>query len=466
MGRPDQQDQQENIRSYEIGLIEFNKCHLENQNGLIPIGLDMRNPLSKRVKIDVSLSRPKSARDEFPRLCVFGVVPFDAPVISQDAPQVLIRRSSSQVEGPFVEQVRLSSPLQAAYLPSLAQGSRLCDALSSILEAGAPEVDFILARIPGRQPWDLGEPDIVGMFVPYMNINQGSICLFPDAGGPWPRSITSDDDSTLFDERVVRLRRAMQAYALHLSDNFQIGLMDLPYSYRRMIDSDYAAEWPELFHSFQGSDIGLCSWSGSFLQLRRHGWRSPASTLAGYISSRTDLLTQSLIGHQIALGRGRNVIENRAVKLGAPAELPISPVVEQNSIVLAIDKHKSKARILSEMTCRRPMLEWSVPVLRTVKAIHQSLTRAAELFVFRPVQEIEAVALQNALELVLTPYYNLGIIAGADGSGAPEVTAAALPDYAEPMLSADLSAQIRPWCQSISLRVMVKSGSQPVIEEI
>ncbi|MBM74783.1 MAG: hypothetical protein CMK59_05235 [Proteobacteria bacterium] len=426
----------------------------------------MRNPLSKRVQIDVSLSRPKSARDEFPRLCVFGVVPFDSPVISQVAPHASIRRSASRVEGPYVEQVRLSSHLQAAFLPSLAQKSRLYDSLSSILDSGAPEVDFILARIPGRNPWDLAEPDVVGMFVPYMNINQGSVCLFPDAGGPWPRSITSNEEYSDFDDRIRRLRQALQAYAVHLSDNFQIGLMDLPYSYKRMVDPIFASEWPEVFHSLQGSDVGLCSWAGSFLQLRRHGWRSPASTLAGYVSSRTDLLTQSLIGHQIALGRGRNVIENRAVQLGAPAELPISPIVEENSIVLSIDKNKAQARVLSEMTCRRPMLEWSVPVLRTVKAIHQSLTRAAELFVFRPVQDIEAVALQSALELVLTPYYNLGIIVGSDGSGAPEVTAAALPDYAEPMLSADLSAQIRPWCQSISLRVMVKSGSQPVIEEV
>ena len=72
--------------------------------------------------------------------------------------------------------------------------------------------------------------------------------------------------------------------------------------------------------------------------------------------------------------------------------------------------------------------------------------------------------MKNALEMVLTPFYNLGIVVGPNGEGTPQVSAVALPDYAEPMLSADLSAQIRPWCQNISLKVMVKSGSQPQIE--
>ena len=34
----------------------------------------MKNPLSKRVQIDVSLARPHSTREEFPRLVVFGIV--------------------------------------------------------------------------------------------------------------------------------------------------------------------------------------------------------------------------------------------------------------------------------------------------------------------------------------------------------------------------------------------------------
>ena len=149
----------------------------------------MKNPLSKRVQIDVSLARPHSSREEYPRLIVLGIVPYDAPIISEIAPNTMIRRSSSNVEGPYVEQVRLSSPLQVKLLPGLKQKSRLRDSLQSILTSGAEEVDFILARKSELECWQLDDADIAGMFVGYLNINQGAICIFPDAGGPWPRSI-------------------------------------------------------------------------------------------------------------------------------------------------------------------------------------------------------------------------------------------------------------------------------------
>ena len=113
---------------------------------------------------------------------------------------------------------------------------------------------------------------------------------------------------------------------------------------------------------------------------------------------------------------------------------------------------KNYGQVISEISTRRPNFEWPLPVLRTVKAIHQALTRASELFVFRPVKEVEAISLKNAIELVLTPFYNLGIVVGPNGEGTPEVSAVALPDYSVPMLSADLTTQIRPWCQNISPR--------------
>ena len=96
----------------------------------------MKNPLSKRVQIDVSLARPHSTREEYPRLVVFGIVPYGAPIISEIAPNSMIRRSSTTVDGPYVEQVRLSSILQGKLLPGLNQSSRLRDSLQSILTSG------------------------------------------------------------------------------------------------------------------------------------------------------------------------------------------------------------------------------------------------------------------------------------------------------------------------------------------
>lgn len=44
------------------------------------------NSLEKRVNIDVSLVRPQSSREELPRLCIVGIVPYDAPIVSEIAP--------------------------------------------------------------------------------------------------------------------------------------------------------------------------------------------------------------------------------------------------------------------------------------------------------------------------------------------------------------------------------------------
>jgi hypothetical protein len=115
---------------------------------------------------------------------------------------------------------------------------------------------------------------------------------------------------------------------------------------------------------------------------------------------------------------------------------------------------------------RRPRFEWNIPVVRTVKAIHQSMKRAADMFVFREVKKVEAVALEKTMEMVLMPFYERGILVGSNGEGAPSVRGDALPSHSKPMLSVDLSAMVRPWCQNISLKVMVKSGEESVIEEV
>jgi hypothetical protein len=56
-------------------------------------------------------------------------------------------------------------------------------------------------------------------------------------------------------------------------------------------------------------------------------------------------------------------------------------------------------------------------------------------------------------------------LVGADGEGKPVVRGEALPHHEIPMLSVDLTAMLRPWCQNINLKIMVKSGMEPQIEE-
>lgn len=414
------------------------------------------NSLQKRVNIDVSLVRPKSPRERLPRLVVVGIVPYDAPIISELAPNTMIRQSHIQEGQPYVEQVRLSSIVQARLLPSIdmKHPSRLRDALIGALSVGIDEVDFILARVPDVAPWAFDDQEVVEMLMPFFNEVPGSMIVFPDLGGPWPRGRLM---KLADDEQRRSLLLAAKIYGPVFSENFQVAFFDLPQLAPRDLE--------QVFASLRGSDISVCTWSGSELNLRRHGWRSSAIFAASYICKRLDMVTQSVVGHKIPLGSGRKIVYDRSSLLGADDNEALPLIVEENCVLLNISRRGDHAEVLSEFTMRRPRYEWSIPTLRTVKAIHQSIRQAADMFVFRPVKKIEAIALETAVSMVLNPFYEMGILVGENGVGKPVVKGAALPDQSIPMLSVDLSAMLQPWCQNINLKIMVKSGMEPQIEE-
>lgn len=415
----------------------------------------MNNPLQKRVDIDVSLARPRTDKSELPRLCMVGVVPYDAPIISEMSPGSSVRRSHYVYGQPYVEQVRLSSVAQSRLLPGIdmQHPSKLRDALVAMLGSGVAEVDCILARVPGVYPWELTNQTVVELLDSFFNEIPGAMIVFPDAGGPWPRSWQQHHDNY---EQQQNLLAAVKQYGPLFAEHFQLGFFD-------MINLPNQ-EAQQVFNSLLGHDVSLCCWSGNADTLEQHGWRSCAAIVAGYIAKRLDVVTQSLVGHNVTLTTGRRIVKNRAHLLGGLEPLELDSQYEDNCVVLSIDKFGKSAQILSEYTMRRPRYEWSIPVMRTVKAIHQSLRQAADIFVFRPVKKVEAVALEKTVEMVLDPFYDMGILVGPDGTGKPTVSGQALPDYDQPMLSVDLSAMVRPWCQNISLKVMVKSGMDPVIE--
>jgi len=414
------------------------------------------NSLQKRVNIDVSLVRPSSPRERLPRLVVVGIVPYDAPIISELAPNTMIRQSHIREGQPYVEQVRLSSIVQARLLPSIdmKHPSRLRDALIGALSVGIDEIDFILARVPDVAPWAFDNQEVVEMLLPFFNEVPGSIIVFPDLGGPWPRGrlMNSADD-----EQRRSLLLAAKIYGPVFSENFQVAFFDLPQLPPRDLE--------QVFTSLRGSDLSVCAWTGSELNLRRHGWRSSALFTASYICKRLDMVTQSVVGHKIPLGAGRKIVYDRSSLLGADDNEEVPLIMEENCVLLNISGNGDHAEVLSEFTMRRPRYEWSIPTLRTVKAIHQSIRQAADMFVFRSVRKIEAVALETAVSMVLNPFYEMGILVGANGEGKPVVKGEALPDQSIPMLSVDLSAMLQPWCQNINLKIMVKSGMEPQIEE-
>ena len=166
-----------------------------------------KNPLQKRINIEVSLARPQSSKQSLPRLVVVGIVPFDAPVISDLSPGSIIRRSAYNQREPFVEQVRLTSLSQVSLLPGIdaVSPSRLKDSVATILELGCNEVDCILVRAPNVQCWDLANQSVVEILVEFFTEIPGSMIIFPDAGGPWPRSWSMQIDNRITEGQARNL---------------------------------------------------------------------------------------------------------------------------------------------------------------------------------------------------------------------------------------------------------------------
>ena len=415
----------------------------------------MARTLQRNITVDITKIKPVTDKNVPPRLCVVGIVPYESPVIGQHHPQMTIRSTKFEERHPYVEQVRFSSLAQQGLLPSIAfrAPSKLRDSLRSLFALGISEVDYILARAPGILPWDLNHPEIAQMFVSYLAGVQGAVIVFPDAGGPWPRAY---GDLRYIDERQNNLKQSVQYFSQILADNYQIGLMDFVQPPKNV---------QQYIWSMEGADVGLCTWSGSHFNLSRHGWRSAAASVGGFITKRHDLFSETIVGHYIPLGEGRHITPDRSTLLGAPVSKELDPVLLEHCISMQLHARKDIAQILSDPINRRPIGEWSIATVRLVKAIHQSLRRAADLFVFRPVQKVEAITFKTAIQMALAPFYNEGLLNGPGGSGEPEVSTEALPDREIPMLSADLAAQIQPWCRHISLKVVIKSGQQPIIQE-
>ena len=59
-----------------------------------------------------------------------------------------------------------------------------------------------------------------------------------------------------------------------------------------------------------------------------------------------------------------------------------------------------------------------------------------------------------------------GLLVGPSGVGPPDVRAFALPNPAEPGLSAVVSAQLRPWAAQVSLRLAMRPNSPPTLDVV
>lgn len=417
----------------------------------------MPNSLEKRIDIKVGLTRARSERSKVPTVCIVGIAPEGYPWLSERFPEARVkvtRMNGDATEA--VEQLRFSSKSERGPLPPIASAlpSRIRDAFRLLLSAGAPEVDILLVRGQGLMPWDLDKPQVSEFLNPFLGEMPGTMLVYPDAGGPWPNNRAGLVSPF---ERLSRLRGAVRNFSQQWSDYYQLAFMDLV--------QGTPQETRQTLLGIAGHDVVLAHWAGSHDRIRRHGWRPGCAALAGYLATQGRDLTQSVLGRNINLGQGRYFVRSRAVELGMPEPPPLDSVVADTCAVLELDEIYDRAEVTSTPTFRRPLGEWDISSVRTVKLIHQKLVQASDMFVFRPAREFEATALAANIDLALRPFFERGIVVGPGGNGPPVVSSGVIRDPQAPGLYADLMAQVRPWCQQVSVRVMVKMGGQPQLTE-
>ncbi len=402
-----------------------------------------------RTEVRVTLERGEESRATHPPLIVLGVASPDAPWLGERWPRARVRSTRFGSRRGAVELLTLGVGDALDTLPGLdtRAPSLVRDAVRLCLHGGAPRVGLLLARGETLDhPWDLDRPELLELCAPFLDDLHGALLVMPDAAGPAPLRPGPPADP---EERARRLARVIAAHAPGLCERYQVALLDWPAE----LSPDARALLP------MSGDLSLVAWQGDPSAMAAHGWRSGAALLGGALAAREPF--ESVTGLRLPLGAGRRVAPDRAFGLEDPRPTP----AEQVEGLALLRARGGLATVLSEPSRRRPAGAWPLPALRTVKAVHHTLVRAAEKFAFSRVGEAEALSLGLSLNMALGAFVSAGLLVGPDGEGGPLIESEPVRDPAAPALAATLTAQLRPWCSAVHVRVRVRDGAQPTLEE-
>jgi hypothetical protein len=399
------------------------------------------------VSVRVGVRRPSTQQTAIPRMVILAVGPRTRAWLSDAYPAAVVRKPERSASGTVVEHLRFGHKQALTGLPGLGARfpSLVRDSVGLALSAGASSVDLLLARAPRALPWDVHRPEILDVFhAPLMRL-PGTLVTVPDVVGPALQADHPARDPEAIGQRLVQVARQLDPV---LREAWQVGLLDCPPGVAR----------PALLSRLAGSDISLWTWSGSGPAMARHGWRSAAAAMAGLLSRRKDVVFHGKSRQKLSPGPGRSIRR----LTGGPAAQP--PPTEPVLNALLLDRTGDSAVVSSETTLRSPIGQWDVATLRTVKLIHRRIRLAADEFVFRPVTSSESLALAAALDIVLRPFVQAGLLAGPGGQGTPNIRGYAQRDQNAPSLVAEVGATVRPWARKLDVRVGVDPGRSATVE--
>lgn len=412
---------------------------------------------SRPVRVEVGVAPPKRKAERPPDLCVAGIVPPDFPWLSDMIPTALVRNSRFRDEAVVVEHIRLSSVEAARFLPGLSYPypSRVRGAVQSAFASGAQVVDVVLARVRGRAPWELDAPEFKFGIDPFVADMVGTTMLYPDLGGPAP---LSRRDSVPTEDKVQRMIQAIENLAPTWRERYQIAFVDaLPL---------YGELEARLLRACLLKDISLVRFEGTSDDMVRHGWKSGAAHLAGFLASQPGNVLMPVQGLGLRLGQGRYFNPGRRGRLQYHhAPKTVETTTEDMYVRIALSGD-DRGMVLSEPVLRGPVGGWTIPATRVIKVIHWRIMESSSRFVFERADTARAVAIGVQVGRALEPYAKAGVLVGSSGTGMPTVRGSVVRDPAAPGLRVDISAQVRPWAHSVNIRVSMRPGAAPQIAEV
>lgn len=411
--------------------------------------------VAPKVQVQVGAVRRPGAGVRLPSACLLvAIAPPGFPTLSSIYPDNILRPMRGNGRG--VELMRLTTSSTAGKLPGLRgpYPSRLRDAARLALAGGSPSVDVVLAHIPGLKPWDFDKPEVSEYLDPLLFDMSGAVLIFPDLGGPFPVGPGTGEPIV---PRLKRMVVAARRLGQPLGERFQVMCFDLPEG----PPNEQRAALTRLI----GIDAAVCTWTGAAPRLQAHGWRAASAVVGSVLAARGSQVSSPLIDAEVPLPSGRTVTAaERRSKLVLRPEVVPATGLEEYLVQVAISRGRDSARITSEGSFRRPLGEWPLPCLRTVKALHQRLMRASEDLVFATADPTHAMALMVALRDAMVPFVERGVIEPGPSGGPPPVETEVNSDPTAPGLSAKLSVSLVPWQRDVRVRVSLKPGAQPAVE--
>ena len=414
-------------------------------------------PSQRGVSVEIGNVRRAGARRALASMCVVGIAPWDSPWLAELYPANIIRTSGGPGEHVryAVEHVRLSAASSARLLPGLdgSQPSLIRDAVTLAFAAGLSQVDVMLARGADMAPWDLDRTDILELVDPFLYHLPLAALAYPDMAGPAPIG-PGTGHSTL--DRLLRMVKAINLHSPRWTDRFQVGCIDLV--------NAPPSELNPAMQRLVGTDCSLVRWRGTDGPMKRHSWRSGATLVAAVLGGAGDRISDPLTGQKFAIPGGRRSSGNRRRSLLLHHPPSDTGPYDDHLVTLDLNRTRDEVTIASEGTMRRPLGEWPLPALRTVKMVHQRIKTTSEAMAFAHANAAHAMALKMALQDALWPLFAKGILSGGPNGGPPEVEGGVDLTPGRPSLTATLTAQLIPWQRDVQVRVSLNPGSQPNIE--